>query len=105
MLRRRGIHGLTYLGSICPSLYLNEVNEVVGSQLSMTAGLAAAVNPLRSSHNTLTMNSWCRLCERSPGTISSPPFPGRHPDSLRDMLDSQKNQSAKGMTLAEIEGA
>lgn len=57
MLRRRGIHGLTYLGSICPSLYLNEVNEVVGSQLSITAGLTAAVNPLRSSHSTWTMNS------------------------------------------------
>ena len=66
MLRRREIHGLTHLGSICSSLYLNEANEVVGSELSITPGIGDAVGPLRSFHHTWTTNSWCCRCEKRP---------------------------------------
>ena len=43
--------------------------------------------------------------KEGPGIINSRPFLERCPDSLRDMLDSQKNQSAEGRTIAGIEGA
>ena len=64
LLRRPGIHGVTYLGSICASLYRSEVNEVFGSQLSSAPCLATADAPPPSSHHTWTANSWFRRYDR-----------------------------------------
>jgi hypothetical protein len=64
MLRRREIHGLTHLRSMCSSSYLNETNEVVGSELSISPGIGDAVGPLGSSHHTWAMNSWSCRCEK-----------------------------------------
>lgn len=97
LLRRPGIHGVTYLESICASLYRSEVNEVVGSQLSSAPCLATADAPPPSSHHTWTANSWFRRYDRkSPASLAH-----LHPrttsiDSRSDSLESRRNESAKG---------